>query len=101
MRGSKKSGFGPYATPPKRLRIFETTVRDQEVGGSNPLAPISSNQLHSAERPCPTKAPILGSLGSVEAYEARKASAAGVLSTIFCYRFVTTFAIIRSDWRPK
>ena len=35
----KKSGFGPYATPPKRLSIFEITVRDQEVGGSNPLAP--------------------------------------------------------------
>jgi hypothetical protein len=27
---SKKSGFSPYATPPKRLRIFEFLVRDQE-----------------------------------------------------------------------
>jgi hypothetical protein len=35
IKGSKKSGFGPYATPPKRLRIFDFTVRDQEVGGSN------------------------------------------------------------------
>ena len=33
IEGPKKSGFGPYATPPKRLRIFETTVRDQEVLG--------------------------------------------------------------------
>ena len=41
LRGWKKSGFDPYATPPKRLRIFETTVRDQEVGGSNPLAPTT------------------------------------------------------------
>ena len=40
----KKSGFGPYATPPKRLRFFETTVRDQEVGGSNPLAPTTPNK---------------------------------------------------------
>src|SRR5208283_3139394 len=38
IKGSKKSGFSPYATPPKRLRIFEFLVRDQEVGGSNPLA---------------------------------------------------------------
>jgi hypothetical protein len=42
IKGSKKSGFGPYATPPKRLRIFEFLVRDQEVGGSNPLAPTTS-----------------------------------------------------------
>jgi hypothetical protein len=39
IKGSKKSGFGPYVTPPKRLRIFDFLVRDQEVGGSNPLAP--------------------------------------------------------------
>jgi hypothetical protein len=39
IKGSKKSGFGPYATPPKRLRIFEFLVRDQEDSGSNPLAP--------------------------------------------------------------
>jgi hypothetical protein len=39
IKGPKKSGFSPYATPPKRLRIFEFLVRDQEVGGSNPLAP--------------------------------------------------------------
>jgi hypothetical protein len=38
----KKSGSGPYATPPKRLRFFEPMVRDQEVGGSNPLAPTTS-----------------------------------------------------------
>ena len=31
--------FGPYATPPKRLRILRLLVRDQEAGGSNPLAP--------------------------------------------------------------
>jgi hypothetical protein len=41
IKGSKKSGFSPYATPPKRLRIFEFLVRDQEVGGSNPLAPTT------------------------------------------------------------
>jgi hypothetical protein len=41
IKGSKKSGFGPYATPPKRLRIFEFLVRDQEDGGSNPLAPTN------------------------------------------------------------
>ena|SRR5208283_222009 len=41
IKGSKKSGFSPYATPPKRLRIFEFLVRDQEDGGSNPLAPTN------------------------------------------------------------
>jgi hypothetical protein len=41
LRGLKKSGFGPYATPPKRLSIFETTVRDQEVVGSNPIVPTT------------------------------------------------------------
>jgi hypothetical protein len=41
IKGSKKSGFSPYATPPKRVRIFEFLVRDQEVGGSNPLAPTT------------------------------------------------------------
>ena len=41
IKGSKKSGFGPYLTPPKPLRIFEFLVRDQEVGGSNPLAPTN------------------------------------------------------------
>jgi hypothetical protein len=41
IEGSKKSSFGPYVTPPKRLRIFDFLVRDQEVGGSNPLAPTT------------------------------------------------------------
>src|ERR1700756_2953011 len=39
IEGSKKSSFGPYVTPPKRLRIFDFLVRDQEVGGSNPPRP--------------------------------------------------------------
>src|SRR5208283_2683585 len=47
IKDSKKSGFGPYATPPKRLRIFEFLVRDQEVGGSNPLAPTKISPLDS------------------------------------------------------
>jgi hypothetical protein len=54
IKGSKKSGFGPYATPPKRLRIFEFLVRDQEDGGSNPLAPTNSfgtdNLQHAKDR---------------------------------------------------
>ena len=54
IRGSKKSGFGPYVTPPKRLRIFETMVRDQEDGGSNQLAPTnfieSTNLQHRKSR---------------------------------------------------
>ena len=41
IEGSKKSSFGPYVTPPKRLRIFDFLVRDQDVGGSNPLAPTT------------------------------------------------------------
>ena len=50
----KKSGFGPYATPPKRLRFFETMVRDQEDGGSNPLAPtisLETSNLQHTEKP--------------------------------------------------
>ena len=47
----KKSGFGPYATPPKRLRFFETMVRDQEDGGSNPLAPTICFGINNLQ-PC-------------------------------------------------
>ena len=55
IKGWKKSGFGPYVTPPKRLRIFETMVRDQEVDGSNPFAPtnffgISNLQLQQFKK---------------------------------------------------
>ena len=57
IKGSKKSGFGLYVTPPKRLRIFEFLVRDQEGGGSNPLAPTNSfgtdNLQHAKERKTP------------------------------------------------
>ena len=49
IKGSKKGGFGPYATPPKRLRIFEFIVRDQEVGGSNPLAPTISFAINNSQ----------------------------------------------------
>jgi len=41
IEGSKEGSFGPYVTPPKRLRIFDFLVRDQDVGGSNPLAPTT------------------------------------------------------------
>jgi hypothetical protein len=47
----KKSGFRPYATPPKRLRFFETMVRDQEDGGSIPLAPTISFAINNLQ-PC-------------------------------------------------
>ena len=52
IRRVKKSGFGPYATPPKRLRFFESMVRDQEVGGSNPLAPTTSNSRSHIDLLC-------------------------------------------------
>ena len=52
IEGSKKSGFGLYVTPPKRLRIFEFLVRDQEVGGSNPLAPTTSNSRSHIDLLC-------------------------------------------------
>jgi hypothetical protein len=50
IRDSKKSDTGPYVTPPKRLRIFEFLVRDQEVGGSNPLAPTISFRSSNLQR---------------------------------------------------
>jgi hypothetical protein len=36
IEGSKKSGFGPYVTPPKRLRIFAPVATNQKAGSSNP-----------------------------------------------------------------
>jgi hypothetical protein len=59
LRGSKKSGFGPYATPPKRLRIFETTVRDQEVEGSNLFARGSELFQFFSRLPAMTKLDVL------------------------------------------
>ena len=37
----KNVDLSPETTPDKALRIFATLVRDQEVGGSNPLAPTT------------------------------------------------------------
>jgi hypothetical protein len=65
------SVLSPEATPDKALRIFVTLVRDQEVGGSNPLAPttfLQTNQTVTATS-CSTMASGLGSLGSMEANE--------------------------------
>ena len=48
------SVLSPEATPDKALRIFVTLVRDQEAGGSNPLAPttlLTTKQGHYAHRP--------------------------------------------------
>ena len=45
------SVLSPEATPDKALRIFATLVRDQEVGGSNPLAPTTSKPMSQAGHP--------------------------------------------------
>jgi hypothetical protein len=41
----KKRYAAPQATPDKALGVFAFMVRDQGVGGSNPLSPTISNQL--------------------------------------------------------
>jgi hypothetical protein len=50
--GEKEWFPGSYATPNEALGFFDCMFRDQEVGGSNPLAPTilppQIQQLHAA-----------------------------------------------------
>ena len=46
--GEKEWPSGSQATPNEALGFFDCIFRDQEVGGSNPLAPTTFNQRFTA-----------------------------------------------------